>query len=215
MEYFGSFKHNTLSPRPPSWGWTGPSLRPGSTTHGFPLLTRSPFEATSAALVTYLMAFCLLAPVISSMVYALQSDWPMNLHPTSMGAQFACQPLFRHSSTKSAYFALFFWFASSIQSSQGTVSSRRICLEASEMSSISGFRVVVAVVSGNFSCSLRSSDKVIKITHGSNYFHLLSSSEGLAKQVQRKNLSLTKILTSAYIPILFCKFKHTNKNLLK
>lgn len=79
------------------------------------------------------------------------------LHPTSIGSHLALQTLFQRSSTKSAYFSLFLSFASSIQTSQGTVSYKRpLWLEAAELSSISVLKVVKAMVSGNFSCFSRS-----------------------------------------------------------
>jgi len=87
------------------------------------LLIHSHLEATSAASVTNLMALRLLAPVMPSVLSALQRDCPANpLHPTSMGSHLARHPLLRHSSTSSAYFVLF--LASSMRFSQGTVSSR-------------------------------------------------------------------------------------------
>lgn len=79
------------------------------------------------------------------------------LHPTSMGSHLARHPLLRHSSTSSVYLALFLSLASSMQSSQGTVSSKRMtCSEASEISTRSGLSDVMVTVSGNFSCLPRS-----------------------------------------------------------
>ncbi len=62
-----------------------------------------------------------------------------------------------YSFTSSMYLDLFLSLASSIRSSQGTVSSKRmICLEASEISTMSGLSDVIATVSGNLSCLPRS-----------------------------------------------------------
>lgn len=64
LECFGSFEHHTLSTRRPSWGWSGPSLCPGSATHPWLPLNNTYLEADSGASVTSLMAKCLLAPVM-------------------------------------------------------------------------------------------------------------------------------------------------------
>ncbi|KAM4584753.1 complement C3-like [Odontesthes bonariensis] len=65
----------------------------------------------------------------------------------------ALHPLLRQSSTSSACFSLFLPLASSILSSQGTVSSSMMtCLEDSDCSTMSGLRRVSMMFSGNLSC---------------------------------------------------------------
>lgn len=74
------------------------------------------------------------------------------LQPTSIG-----HPRLWHSSTKLAHLAHFLSLASSLRSSQGTVScSRTICFKESENRTLSGLRVVSAMCSGNLSCFPRS-----------------------------------------------------------
>lgn len=81
----------------------------------------------SAASVADLIGFLFTSPVIHRSVNVLQSNHPAKpLQPTSRGSQHVCQPYLRHSSTSSWYLARFPPLASSICSSQGTVSSSKI-----------------------------------------------------------------------------------------
>ena len=104
------------------------------------------------------MAFLWHAPVTPSMLYALQRDRAAKpLQPTSIGTHQARHPRLRHSSTKLPYLARFLSFASSMRSSQGTVSSSRTtCFVESENRTMSGLRVVSTMCSGNLSCFPRS-----------------------------------------------------------
>lgn len=70
------------------------------------------------------MAFLLHAPVMPRRLYALHNDFPAKpLPPTSVGKHLTCHPHLQHPSPSSAYLSLFLSLASSICSSQGTVSS--------------------------------------------------------------------------------------------
>lgn len=104
------------------------------------------------------MALCWLASVMPSILKVRQRDWPVNLwHLTSMGWHLTRQPLLQHSSTSSEYLALFLLLASSVRSSQGTVSFRRIAyLKAAELRTMSGLSMILATALGNFNCFLRS-----------------------------------------------------------
>lgn len=114
--------------------------------------------AFSAALVAALMAFFFASAVRASAVNALQSDCLANpQQSTSRGSQRALQPCLLLPSTNSWYLARFLLFTSSIHFSQGTVSSTRVnCLVESSTMIMSGQRHVDVVLTGSFSCLLRS-----------------------------------------------------------
>ncbi len=121
-------------------------------------MIHSHLDAFSAASMMFLMALFLCSPLIPKSLRALHNDWPANpRQPTSMGRQRVFHPLLRHSPLNSLYLALFRSNASSIWSSQGTVSScRTTCLDDSENRTRSGLSEAVAMVSGNLSCLPRS-----------------------------------------------------------
>ena len=98
-------------------------VRPVSKKHSSTAILKT-FSTASGAL---LMAFLLHAPVMSRRLYALHNDFPAKpLPPMSVGKHLTCHPHLQHSSTCSAYPSLFLSLASSINSSQGTVSSSMI-----------------------------------------------------------------------------------------
>ncbi len=178
--------------------WPPPPL-PAWFSHRSLLFNHSHLDAVSACfdiLFTRSMRF---APLTPSIPNALQSDCPGNpLQPTSTGRFQALQPLCWLSEMRDWYFPNLRSCASSILSSQGTVSSiRATCLVAWDQSTISGRRLVTAISSGNLSCLLRStlisqSSAVPRIPE--HLSSLPAFSPGLRKPMKRGPLSWTLVL---------------------
>lgn len=156
--FFGSFNIRCPHPGDPTGVDQTPSCVPAAVAHGSALLIQSQREAFCAASVADLIAFLLAFPVMPRFLNTLQSDRPANpLQPTSIGSQRVCQPCLLHSSTSSWYLARFLSLASSMRSSQGTLSSNKIsCLVESENIITSGRSLVDIILVGIFSCFPRS-----------------------------------------------------------
>ena len=101
-----------------------------------------------------LLFFPLSFPVTPSIFNALHVDWPGNpRQPISNGKHHVFQPLFLHFPTNSVYFSNFRSCASSIRSSQGTVSSIIThTLLSLENMTMSGRRFVGTISSGKRNC---------------------------------------------------------------
>ena len=104
-----------------------------------------------------MVAFLVLL-VRPSLVKYVMVEWPTNpRHPTSMGRTQHDHPFSMHSARKFSYLSFFRSKASSMFSSQGTVSStRRTRLVLSDHTTISGRSRVWTMWDGNWSASLRS-----------------------------------------------------------
>ena len=128
---FGSYIRHP-HPGDPAGGDQAPTCPGSAVRHVSPLFNQSHREAFSAASKMFLVALRLDSPQIPKSPRTRCRDWPAKpLQPTSTGSQWAFHPFLRHSATKSAYLALFLSRASSIRSSQGTVSlSSTTCLLA-------------------------------------------------------------------------------------
>lgn len=94
----------------------------------------------------------LLSPVMPSAAYALQGHCPAKpVNPTSTDMHCAFQPCLWQSLTRLSYFSLFRSKASSVRSSDSTVrSSVMMFFVASDTSTMSGLRVVLATCWGSF-----------------------------------------------------------------
>lgn len=146
---FWVFDHQTPSLRQPSQGWSNPDLCPsGPHLHGSPLRIQSHLESFSASLM-FLMALLHSWPFTPRNLRVRCSDW----NSTSTGSSL-------RSYTSLAYLALMRLLASSIWSSQGTVSSTRItCFVDSDVMCVnttSGRSEVAEMCSGNLGCRPRS-----------------------------------------------------------
>ena len=104
------------------------------------------------------MALLFTAPAQPNRLRTLLSERPAKpLQPTSNGSQCVFQPLSWHASTSSWCFMRFLALASSMRSSQGTVSSSMInCFVDPDVMIMSGRSNAGMMYCGNFSCLLRS-----------------------------------------------------------
>lgn len=130
----------------------------GTPLHGFLFWIHSPHKAFSAASSMFLVALLHCSSFTPRSLRVCCNEWPTKpWQPTLTGSQRTLKPLRWHSATSSAYFALMRSLASTIQFSQGTVSSSWITyFVGSEVNAMSGRGEVVALFSGNSSCLPRS-----------------------------------------------------------
>ena len=134
------------------------SLVPNSYGRDFELVTRSSLRPLLQLFGAAKWCFFLVLLAKPSLVKYAIVEWPTNpRHPTSIGRTLHDHPFSLHSALMFSYRSFFRSKASSMFSSQGTVSStRRIRLMFSDHTTMSGRSRVWTMWDGKWSASLRS-----------------------------------------------------------
>lgn len=116
-------------------------------------LLHSHLDSFSTVSIMFLVALLSCNPLTPKRLWVRCRDCPAKpMHHTTVGSQWAFHPCLLHFSTSLRYLAFLGSWASSIWSSQGTVSSTiNTCLEQLDAKIKSGLSVVLAMCSGNFS----------------------------------------------------------------
>ncbi len=148
-------QHHTPSPRWPSRGWSSPNLRPSSSPRISPLNPKPPCGLLCG------FARGLNGPLLGRSCNTQTTEdfakWTSCKASTANFCRLIEGPPASLPALLHQFLARFLSLASSIRSSQGTVSSSMIsCFKTSEVTIMSGRRLVVAMCWGNLSCFPRS-----------------------------------------------------------